>query len=112
MNATYKPENSEALVKSLEELKRRWLGNFSTNLPCNCRHAPITDHATDEAPPTDGRLGPGPYWKLRNFKPVHNYWCDRCGAVYKAEVIEGARGYVPLERRPFEQACLRVAADI
>lgn len=114
MDPIYKAEDTNVYVKRLDELRAKWLGNFSTSLLCNCGKAHITDHATEEHWPSDGHLGPGPgpYWQLRNFKPVHSYWCDSCGAVYKAEVIEGARGYVPLERTPFEQACLRVAADI
>ncbi len=106
MDAVYEPETSSVYSQKLAELKNKWLGNFSTELRCCCGRGCITDHATEAGLPAEGRLGPGPgpYWELRNFKPVHSYWCDSCGLVYKPEVIETVRGYVPLERTPFEQA--------
>ncbi len=114
MDAVYKPEFSEVYVKRLAELKEKWLGNFSTKLWCCCGKAHITDHATEAVPNAPRPLGPqpGPYWELRNFKPVHHYWCDSCGLVYKPEVIETVRGYVPRERTGFGKAMLRVAADM
>lgn len=97
----------EEAVAELKRKQREWVGNFSTGRVCNCGHAHITDHATVEnpnasyIPMSERRFGPQPTAREQNeaFRVYHAYWCDRCGAVYKNEVIEGVRGYVPIEKQ-------------
>lgn len=102
----------EKFSAKLDDLRKRWLGTFSTRLLCNCGKATISDHATD--PDTRQILGfhLGAYQLLVNFAPEHNYWCDVCGAVYKTEVIEGIRKYVPLERTAAEQELHKAACRL
>lgn len=95
---------------AIDNLVKVFRGTFPTGVLCVCG-TDINDHATSHnpnTPPQDPRhmpMGPGPHPRERfaevAAKPAfHEYWCDKCGLVYKTEVIEGVRGYVPREKRP------------
>lgn len=99
-------------AERLANMRKRFIGDFGTGLFCNCGRPAITDRATDHdpnaCPPSlsEMRIGPGPddFTRLQNFKVYHEYFCSHCGTVYKNEVIEGFRKYVPQEKRPEESS--------
>lgn len=103
---SFRKRQEEEYAAKLAYRREHWIGNFKTNLRCACK-AYITDHATEHDPDAhvslrDVRMGPGPSVRERveRFRVHHQYWCDACGLVYKASVIEGSRGWVPRERQP------------
>ena len=97
--ATIAPADIYSL--KLHEFRRTLLGIFDTKLRCNCGKANIADHATQGRVQESRVLGPGPshYQRLQQFYVVHAYRCDTCGAQYASDVIEGARGYLPRDRK-------------
>ncbi|MDO8407974.1 MAG: hypothetical protein Q7S95_01925 [bacterium] len=94
-------------AKALAEVEKKYFGSFDTGLSCNCGPATITDHASHNNPSQagEGRRGMvfGPISEPRELLDrvdvYHSYWCDTCGAMYMQSVIEGVRGYQPLEAR-------------
>lgn len=103
--AAIKRREEDELTAKLAHLRKHCIGNFKTNIRCHCP-AYITDHATERDPDrhvslSEVRMGPPPSLReqVEAFRPHHRYWCDACGLMYKASVIEGVRGWVPLERR-------------
>jgi len=103
--ATNHPHDSCA--EALADVREKYFGTFDTSLPCHCGSAAIADHATEAEPASVARdrrqvvYGPSPAWHelLDQVKVYHAYWCEACGAVYMASVIEDVRGYKPLEVR-------------
>lgn len=95
----------ERAEEKLNYRRREWIGTFDTELPCACGKT-VMDHATIRDPDhrlsmSKVRIGPQPSTReqLKMFRPHHRYWCDACGLTYRASVIEGARGYVPRDKR-------------
>lgn len=95
-------EEERQAEEDLARMEREYIGAFITPFACNCGNANITDHAHV---PTEisGVLGPQARASDRRDAFLdqirHGYWCDSCGALYHAQVVEKVRGYVPRERR-------------
>ncbi len=93
---------NDRCTHALVAARTKYCQNFDTELACNCGKATITDHASGANPNAHQLvLGstPTPQSLLDNFTVYHQYYCDACGAIYMASVIEGVRNYVPLEKR-------------
>jgi hypothetical protein len=103
--ATYHPPDGYSKV--LDEAHKKYLGDLDTGIKCNCGQANITDQATAEDPnaaPIDFHnviCGPSPthFQRLQSFHVFHRYFCKFCGDKYENDIIEGSRGYKPLEAR-------------
>ena len=93
----------------LEEARKKFLGRHDTGKPCVCSSAyTISDHASeaDRSPRRiqDVRMGPDLESQEQKYHLFmrsirHKYRCDTCGLKYDGDVMEGVRGYVPLEKR-------------
>ncbi len=99
--ALYRPPDQYS--RALDALRQRAVGVFDTGLRCICGNHNIMDHVTETSSRRTssdrGVIGPGPdhHDRLEAFRVRHGYWCEGCGAVYHESVIEGVRGYKPLD---------------
>jgi hypothetical protein len=105
--AGYRERRRIEFETKLQDKRQRCIGNFSTGILCTCKRAEIIDHATEFNPnkhisSRDIVFGPEPTVEERynRFHVEHKYYCDECGALYVASVIEGKRGYVPPDKLP------------
>jgi len=104
--SAFQKSREAELEAKLAYRRANWFGTFDTGLTCMC-HKPIVDYAMEKNPhhvvsPRDIRFGPPPpiEERIAALHPYHRYWCESCGLTYENTVIEGARGYIPREKRP------------